>query len=127
GGSSAVNGMVYVRGQREDYDALEAAGLKGWGWAEIAECYRRIEDHALGDDGVRGVGGPLGIAPHGKRSAACEAVIAAGEQLGLPRRDDLNGLQAEGIGYFTTNIRNGRRVSAARAFLQPIRHRKNLV
>ena len=126
GGSSSVNGMVYVRGQPEDYDALEAAGCTGWNWPTMLSYFRRLENHALGDDGVRGTGGPLDIAPHRHPNPVGEAFLTAVEQLGLPRRDDMNGLQQEGAGYTTTNLRNGRRLSAADAFLKPIQHRSNL-
>lgn len=126
GGSSAVNGMVYVRGQPEDYEALEALGCAGWGWSTMRECFRLMEDHALGDDGIRGIGGPLGLGPHVEASPACEAVIQAGVEKGLPRLDDFNGLHRQGVGYFSHTIRKGRRISAARAFLWPIRQRKNL-
>ena len=127
GGSSAVNGMVYVRGQPQDYDALEAMGLPGWGWSTMSEYFRRMEDHVLGDDGVRGVGGPVGVGPHPVPSPACEAIIAGCVALGLPRRDDLNGTDQEGAGYFSHNIRSGRRVSAAKAFLRPAMKRRNLI
>lgn len=127
GGSSSVNGTLYVRGQPQDYDDWEALGAEGWGWKEIGECYRKLEDNALGPDGVRGIGGPLHVSPHPERSALSEAVINAGVSLGLERREDINGLEQEGIGYTMRTIKNGVRVSAASAFLHPIKRRKNLV
>ncbi len=126
GGSSSVNGMVYVRGQPEDYEALEAAGCTGWNWPTMLDYYRRLENHALGDDGVRGVGGPIDLAPHAQPNPIGEAFLTAVEQLGLPRRNDMNGLQQEGAGYTTNNLRDGRRFSAADAFLKPIQGRPNL-
>lgn len=126
GGSSAVNGMVYVRGQREDYDAFDALGLPGWNWSVMSGYFRRLEDHALGDDGVRGVGGPLGVRPHPAPGPAGDAVIAAGVGLGLPKLDDLNGTSQEGIGYFSHNIRGGQRISSSRAFLRAAMKRPNL-
>lgn len=126
GGSSAVNGMVYVRGQPEDYDAMDALGLPGWNWSVMSDYFRRLEDHTLGDDGVRGTGGPLGVRPHPVVGPATEAVIAAGVGLGLPRLDDLNGTSQEGVGYFSHNIRSGRRVTASRAFLHAAMKRPNL-
>jgi choline dehydrogenase-like flavoprotein len=126
GGSSAVNGMVYVRGQPEDYDALEAMGLPGWGWSTMEGYFRRLEDHALGDDGVRGIGGPLALRPHPGGHPVNEATIASGVSLGLPHLQDLNGNSQEGIGYFSHNIRSGRRISAARAFLRPDLKARNL-
>jgi choline dehydrogenase-like flavoprotein len=126
GGSSAVNGMIYVRGQPQDYDQWEAQGCTGWGWREIGRCFRRIEDHELGADDVRGSGGPLPISIQHRPTAFTEAVIEAAGALGLPRQVDLNRLNPEGIGYSPCNIRNGRRVSAADAFLAPIKNRANL-
>jgi len=127
GGSSSVNGTLYVRGQPQDYDDWEALGAKGWGWSQIGDCYRKLEDNALGPDGVRGVGGPLHISPHPDHNSLSEAVINAGVGLGLPRREDINGLDQEGIGYTMRTIRDGVRVSASSAFLHPARKRKNLV
>lgn len=126
GGSSSVNGMVYCRGQPEDYDAWEAAGCAGWGWREMAQAFRAIEDHALGDDGERGVGGPLHVSIRSDRSPLTESILNAATALGTPRKDDVNRLQQEGIGYTPVTIRGGRRVSAADAFLKPVRHRANL-
>ena len=126
GGSSAVNGMIYIRGHPQDYDDWEAAGCTGWGWQEIERCFRLIEDHELGDDGIRGSGGPLPISIQKRPTAFTEAVIAAGEAIGLPRLEDLNRHDPEGAAYSPCNIRNGKRVSAADAFLKPARDRTNL-
>ncbi|MFP5305454.1 MAG: GMC family oxidoreductase, partial [Gammaproteobacteria bacterium] len=126
GGSSAVNGMMYVRGQPQDYDDWEAAGCSGWGWSRIGPIFRRIEDHALGADELRGAGGPLPVSNPPARDPLCEAVIEAGTRLGLPRRDDLNHRDPECIGYHQRTIKNGERWSAARAFLAPARKRANL-
>ncbi len=127
GGSSSVNGTLYVRGQPQDFDDWVALGADGWGWREIGECYKKIEDNALGPDGVRGVGGPLHVSPHPYRHPLSEAAIKAGVSLGLKRREDVNGLDQEGIGYTMRTIKNGVRVSAANAFLHPIKKRPNLV
>ncbi|MGH8446612.1 MAG: GMC family oxidoreductase, partial [Solimonas sp.] len=126
GGSSAVNGMMYVRGQPQDYDGWEAAGCRGWGWGDLAPVFQRIEDHELGADDLRGSGGPLPVSNPSPGDPLCEAIIDAGAALGLPRRDDLNRLDPEGIGYHQRNIRKGERWSAARAFLAPARARRNL-
>jgi choline dehydrogenase-like flavoprotein len=126
GGSSAINGMMYMRGQPQDYEDWEAAGNTGWGWAEIGRCFRAIEDHELGDDGVRGVGGPLHISIQPHRSPLTEAVLQAGTKMGLERRDDINRPQQEGIAYTPVTIKSGKRVSAADAFLKPARNRPNL-
>lgn len=126
GGSSAVNGLFYTRGQPQDYDAWESQGLPGWGWKDIGRCFAEIEDHALGADGVRGVGGPLHVALHPNPHPLCDAVIQAGVQNGLQKKDDLNRPDQEGIGYVPLTIKDGIRVSAATAFLDPVRARPNL-
>jgi choline dehydrogenase len=127
GGSSAVNGMIYVRGQPEDYeDWSRRCGNSGWGWADMKKAFRAIEDHELGDDGNRGTGGPVHISAGKFRYPLTEAMIAAGEQMGLPRKDDLNGEDQEGIGYFQHNIKNGKRQSASSVFLKPAMKRANM-
>jgi len=126
GGTSSINSMVYVRGQPQDYDDWAAAGASGWRWDDIAPCFKKMEHHELGASETRGIGGPLHISCARNGGPLCEALIQAGVGLGLPRRDDLNGIDQEGIGYFPKTIRNGQRVSAARAFLAPIRQRTNL-
>ncbi|MFT3754466.1 MAG: GMC family oxidoreductase N-terminal domain-containing protein [Pseudoxanthomonas sp.] len=126
GGCSSINGMTYVRGQPQDYDEWEAAGNPGWGWSRMFSAYRAIEDHALGDDGVRGVGGPLHLSVHPSRNPVNQALIDAGVALGLPRRTDYNGLEQAGIGPMICNVKDGKRISAAVAFLNPARKRPNL-
>ena len=126
GGSSSLNGMLYFRGQPQDYDGWEAAGCTGWGWRNMRRAFRAIEDHELGADGERGSGGPLGVSVVRGRTPLTEAIIAAGSRMGLPVRDDLNREEQEGIGYSPCTIRNGRRVSAASAFLKPAARRPNL-
>jgi choline dehydrogenase-like flavoprotein len=126
GGSSTVNGMFYTRGQAQDFDDWEALGNPGWGWQHIAPCFKAMEDHELGEDEVRGVGGPLHISNHPNPNEICDAAIKAGEKLGLEARDDLNRPEQEGIGYVQFTIRDGRREDAATAFIRPIMARKNL-
>lgn len=126
GGSSSINGMMYCRGQPEDYDGWAKFGVRGWGWREMSQAFRAIEDHELGDDGVRGVGGPLHISIQPHRSPLTEAILNAGQALGTPRKTDINRADQEGIGYTPCTIRKGRRVSAADAFLKPARRRPNL-
>ena len=126
GGSSSLNGMLYFRGQPQDYDEWETMGCRGWGWGEMSRAFRAIEDHELGDDGIRGAGGPLHVSIQKERTPLTEAIIAAGQAMGLPVREDLNGEDQEGIGYSPRTIRNGRRVSAATAFLRPALRRPNL-
>ena len=126
GGSSTVNGMFYTRGQAQDFDDWEALGNKGWGWKDIAPCFKAMEDHELGEDEVRGVGGPLRVSNHPNPHPICDAAITAGGQLGLEIRNDLNRPEQEGIGYVQFTIRDGRREDAASAFIRPINHRPNL-
>jgi choline dehydrogenase-like flavoprotein len=126
GGSSSVNGMLYVRGHPQDYDEWEALGNRGWGWHDMRRAFMAMEDHELGANEIRGANGPLHVSAFPRGHATCEAMIAAGSAMGLPVRRDLNQLDEEGVGYFTRTIKNGRRVSAARAFLEPAKRRPNL-
>ena len=126
GGSSSINGMIYVRGQPEDYRQWVARGATGWGWDTMKAAYQAIEDHELGAGDGRGVGGPLHISSGKFRYPLAEAMIRAGEQMGLKRKDDLNGEDQEGIGYYSHNIRRGRRQSAALVFLKPASRRPNV-
>lgn len=126
GGSSSVNGMMYFRGQPEDYDRWEKLGAKGWGWDRMGPSFRAMERHELGGDEVRGGEGPLGITVEPTRDPLSEAFIAAGEQMGVPRVADLNHSGREGVGYTTRTIWKGRRQSAAQTFLKRARGRPNL-
>jgi choline dehydrogenase-like flavoprotein len=126
GGSTSVNGMAYSRGQPEDYDAWAATGVNGWGWAEMLPAFRAIEDHELGADAERGAGGPLHVGINRARNRPNDAVLKAAERLGLPVREDVNRAAQVGIGPMPHMIRKGRRISAANAFLDPVRNRPNL-
>lgn len=126
GGGSAVNGQLYVRGQPADYDAWAQIAGPQWSWERMQHAFRAIENHELGAEGNRGVGGPVGITINRMRDELGERLIRAGEEMGIPRREDLNGLDQEGVGYYAQNIWKGARVTAANAFLDPIRHRPNL-
>lgn len=127
GGSSSLNGLIYVRGQPQDFDIWENEAGSEWSWDRMKEAYRAIEDHELGDDGLRGIGGPVHITTNKFRYPLAERAIEAGVQMGLPRHyEDLNREDQEGIGYYCYNIKRGRRQSAAVAFLDPVRHRPNL-
>ena len=126
GGSSSVNGMVYNRGNRADYDALERLGNPGWGWDDMLPAFKAIEDNALGASDVRGAGGPLHVSTVDGADPLLEDVIAAGTELGWRRMRDLNETDEERIGYAMATIRDGRRVSAADAFLHPVIDRPNL-
>ena len=126
GGSSAVNGMVYNRGNRADYDALERLGNPGWGWDEMLPAFKEIEDNELGASEVRGAGGPLHVSSVAASKPLGEDVITAGTRLGWRRTRDLNETDDERIGSAMATIRDGRRVSAADAFLHPVIDRPNL-
>jgi choline dehydrogenase-like flavoprotein len=126
GGSSSVNGMIWSRGQPDDYDDWARAGAIGWDASVMTGAFKAIEDHALGPSAMRGSGGPVHISPGTFRYPLAEKIIAAGEQIGLRATDDLNSIPGDRIGYYSHNIRNGRRQSAATAFLKPARGRPDL-
>ncbi|GAA4472282.1 GMC family oxidoreductase [Phytohabitans houttuyneae] len=116
GGSSSINGLVYNRGQRADYDELERLGNPGWGWDTIGPIFTKMEQTGLSVSAVTGT----------DSDGLCEEMIAAGVNLGWSHERDLNAHDGERIGYTMATIRNGRRVSAAAAFLHPVRRRPNL-
>jgi choline dehydrogenase-like flavoprotein len=126
GGSSSINGMVYNRGNRADYDGIEALGNKGWGWDDMLPIFKGFEDYEFGASATRGVGGPLHISVPRDPDLLCAEMIAAGTGIGLKYVQDINESDDERIGYTTSTIKNGRRVSAATAFLKPAMHRTNL-
>jgi len=123
GGSSSINGMVYMRGLPSDFDAWNTTG---WGWPEMLAAFRAIEDHELGASEWRGAGGPLKVTNHPYRLPILDAMIDSAVAMGVPRKDDLNEGDGPGVGYQQRTIYKGRRQSAARAFLAPIRGRGNL-
>ncbi|MGC4963232.1 GMC family oxidoreductase [Gordonia sp. DT101] len=126
GGSSSVNGLIYNRGNRRDYDELERLGNKGWGWDEILPIFKSFEDNEFGPSPTRGAGGPLHISVPRDPDPLCQEMLQAGVNAGLAEVEDLNESDSERIGYATSTIKNGRRVSAARAFLKPVAGRPNL-
>lgn len=125
GGCSSINGMVYVRGQPEDFDGWEKLGNRGWGWKDVLPVYRAMENHELGADAMRGVGGPLDVTRHVAHDPLSDAYIAAGAQFGIPVKQDMNRADQVGIGYYQRTISGGQRVSAARAFLTRCKDRRN--
>lgn len=127
GGSSAVNGMVWTRGQQPDWDELAAHAGPDWSWDEMLRVFRAIEDHADGDPETRGIGGPIKVKTNPEPTALTDAWVRAGLEMGLPHKADQNQAEQEGIGYLQWNIdQRGRRVSAGRAFVEPARSRANL-
>jgi len=127
GGSSSINAMVYIRGQREDFDEWESLGNRGWAWQDILPYYRRIEDHASAESENHGSHGPLRVTDiSGEAHPLCQAFIRAGGEMGLPFTRDFNGNSQEGVGFYRITTRNGFRLSSARAFLWPAMRRPNL-
>jgi choline dehydrogenase-like flavoprotein len=127
GGSTAVNGMMYVRGQQADFDALERRGNPGWGWDQFLAAYKAMEDHSLGASPVRGSGGPLGVTvEQGSDDETVQMLLAAAAKAGWPFAEDVNAEDRQHIGFTPSTIKNGVRQSTANAFLWPIRGRKNL-
>lgn len=125
GGSSSINAMLYVRGQRADYDGWRQLGCEGWGWDDVLPYFRKAQHQANGPSELHAVGGPLHVADPADGHQVSDAAIAAAEALGLPRRD-CNGPEQEGVGWFQVNIRDGNRCSAAVAYLHPAMARPNL-
>ena len=126
GGSSSINGLVYMRGQREDYDHWRELGNSGWGYADVLPYFRKSEDQQRGADEYHGVGGPLKVSDPSEPHPLCDAYIAAAEQCGYPRNPDFNGASQEGFGYVQLTTRNGLRSSAATGYLRSARGRGNL-
>ncbi|MDP4024657.1 GMC family oxidoreductase N-terminal domain-containing protein [Methylobacterium sp. NEAU 140] len=126
GGSTLINGMIYVRGQPQDYDAWAQAGCRGWGFSDVLPYFRRLEDYDGPPDPLRARGGPLPLTEVAERPVLAEAFIAAAQAAGHPRNPDYNAATQDGFGYYQVNQRGGRRVSAADAYLRPALRRPNL-
>lgn len=128
GGSSSINGMLYVRGQKEDYDEWQALGNEGWGYRDMLPYFIRSEHHeTLAGTPYHGKGGNLHIsAPESAEYPMSEAFVDAARQAGFVYSSDFNGANQEGVGYFHLNIKNGRRFGAADAYLKPAMNRQNL-
>ncbi|MDX8495441.1 GMC family oxidoreductase N-terminal domain-containing protein [Mesorhizobium sp. VK22B] len=127
GGSSSINAMVYIRGAREDFDAWAATGNPGWSYDELLPAFKALEDNEAGADQWRGVGGPLHITDCSNAvHPLTKRYLAAAQQAGLPFNPDFNGPTQEGVGVYQITTRNGRRMSAARAFLRPAMKRGNV-
>ena len=126
GGSSSINGLLYIRGQHEDYDHWRQLGNAGWSFKDVLPYFRRAEDQQRGADDLHGAGGPLAVSDVSEPHPLCEAFIDAAVQAGYPRNDDFNGARQEGAGYFQLTTKNGRRWSTAVGYLRPARKRANL-
>ncbi|MBJ7340053.1 MAG: GMC family oxidoreductase N-terminal domain-containing protein [Mycolicibacterium sp.] len=126
GGSSSINGTVYNRGSREDYDDLERLGNRGWGWDDILTSFREIEDHQLGASNSRGAHGLLKVTVPSDPNELALDMITASTQLGMRRVEDVNATGEARVGRPPATIHRGRRMSASTAFLRPVRGRGNL-
>jgi choline dehydrogenase len=126
GGSSSINAMLYVRGQRRDYDIWRQLGCDGWGWDDCAPYFEKSAHQERSGMSGHGTGGPLNVSDVTERHPISDLCIDAGVQAGIPRNDDINGEDQEGIGYYQVTIKNGLRCSAAVAYLHPIKNRRNL-
>jgi len=126
GGSSALNGLLYVRGQPEDYDRWVELGNPGWSYAEILPYFKKSEDNSRGADEFHGVGGPQKVSDLRLRRPIAEHFIKAATEIGIPLNEDYNGAEQEGVGYFQQTAYQGFRWSTAKSFLRPAKKRDNL-
>jgi choline dehydrogenase len=126
GGSSAINGLVWVRGQPLDYDTWAQMGSRGWSWQDVAPLFKRIEDFERGDDGVRGAGGPLHVSEVPDQNPLYDALFQAAVAAGFKLNKDYNGLDQEGVVKTQASICRGRRMSVAHCYLTPAMSRPNL-
>ena len=126
GGSSSINGLIYVRGQPQDYDGWAAVGNRGWGWRDVLPYFRKLERNSRGASEYHGGDGPVWCSDIGARHELMDAIISAGEEIGVPRNDDFNGATQDGVGYYQLFTRAGMRCSSATAYLRPAQKRSNL-
>jgi choline dehydrogenase-like flavoprotein len=126
GGSSAINGMVYIRGAASDYDQWAQLGNRGWSYADVLPYFRRAEANSRGDDAFHGADGPLTVADVPNDYLAVDAFVAAGVEAGHPLNRDFNGPDTEGVGQYQYTIRDGRRCGVRAAYIDPIVGRPNL-
>jgi len=126
GGSSSINAMIYVRGQREDYDDWAADGNPGWGWSDVLPYFKKAEHNERGADPWHATGGPLNVMDLAQPNRFGPAFVEAAAQAGFPANPDFNGERQEGVGMYQVTQKNGERFSAAKAYLAPSLGRKNL-
>jgi choline dehydrogenase-like flavoprotein len=126
GGSTAVNGMMWTRGAKADFDGLVDRGNPGWGWDRVLPIYKTMEDHNLGASDMRGAGGPLGISVVENDDEVVSAILGSAQNYGWQPVDDANAYDTERIGFTPSTIKNGVRTSAYSAFVRPVRRRRNL-
>jgi choline dehydrogenase len=126
GGSSSINGLLYVRGQHEDYDRWRQLGNTGWGFDDVLPFFKQAEDQQRGPNDFHGSGGPLPVSDSRHADPLSQAFIEAAAESGIAKNPDFNGATQEGAGWFQTTTRRGRRASTARSYLRPARQRRNL-
>ncbi len=126
GGTSAINGLLYVRGQAQDFDMWRQLGNTGWSYHDVLPYFKKAEDNERGADDLHGAGGPLGVSDVRMNNPICEAYIAACVAAGIPATKDFNGNHQEGAGYYQLTTKNGRRSSTGVAYLKPAMARRNL-
>ncbi len=126
GGSGSINAMIYLRGNRADYDGWAAGGATGWSYDEVLPYFKRSEDNERGEDEYHGVGGPLSVSDSRSMTPLVDTMLEASELAGLDYTPDFNGARQDGVGRFQSTQRNGRRHSTAAAFLHPAESRSNL-
>src|SRR4051794_31155760 len=126
GGSSSINGLLYVRGQHEDYDRWRQRGNVGWGYDDVLPYFKKAENQTRGADPYHGTGGPLTVSDWRHHDPLSEAFVKAAVETGIPFNPDFNGAAQEGAGFFQTTTRRGRRASSAFSYLRPARRRGNL-
>jgi choline dehydrogenase len=126
GGSSSINGLIFIRGQREDYDHWAQLGNAGWDWNSILPYFIKSEHNSRGESATHGGNGPLWSSDIVEKSELMEAIIRGAGELGVPRTNDFNGGDQEGVGYFQLFTHNGWRISSAVAYLKPAKGRSNL-
>ena len=126
GGSSSINGLLYIRGQSRDYDYWRQLGNVGWSWEDVLPYFKKSEDNQRGENEFHGKGGPLSVEDMRVKMKVLDTFIDAAEEFGFPRQPDFNTGENEGLGYFQVTQRNGLRCSTAVGYLNPIKNRKNL-
>ncbi|MEM5316846.1 GMC family oxidoreductase N-terminal domain-containing protein [Paraburkholderia sp. JHI869] len=126
GGSSSINGMIYIRGHQRDFDNWKRLGCPGWGYEDVLPFFKEVEHNERGADAYRAVGGPLWISDPAVKEASSFDFIEASKRFGIPVTDDINGKLHDGVGFMQHTIRDGQRQSAYFAFLKPVMHRSNL-
>lgn len=126
GGSSSINGLIYLRGQPQDYDLWEGLGNRGWGWRDVLPYFIKFESNARGASEFHGAHGELSVSDVNARHELADAFIESCGQIGILRNDDFNGARQEGAGYYQITTRRGRRSSTATGFLKSVRRRANL-